>query len=98
MNKLEMNRAISRLEGNGHVMSACGNHVFAFVNGKLYEYDSIVDTGLNCMLRDKYEVSIEHMGGGACRVYCDDFGEICKSEFICERVVECILKSKGLYI
>lgn len=101
MNDLEMCKAIAKLEGlqsveyKGLVLVSHG-----FSCDK--PYNPITDLALNCMLRDKYEVQVDYRDRDITVWENDEATTAQSMRFeskgdIPRAVIECILKSQGLY-
>lgn len=64
-------------------------------------YNPITDLALNCAARDKYEVEVNY-SAFTVTDFCNDNLDITRVHFKCKSdvpavIIECILKSKGLY-
>ena len=106
MKTLGMIKAIARLEGvdvieqNGVVIcQSPAAHLSLALSDK---YNPIAELSLNCALRDKYnvEVAYRYEGCGWVVINHDD-GSVTDVNYasgeLCKAVIECILKSRGLY-
>lgn len=101
MNNLEMIKAFAGLEGiktsinhRTRKLEYMHSHIFACFK----EYNPITDLALNCMARDKYNVEVDYndmsvfiYGDFICSAYFSEKNKLPRA------VIECILKSKGLY-
>ena len=102
MNDLEMIKAFAKLEGavaTNIIESPDGVEVRFNRNGFL-PYNPITDLALNCAARDKYKVTIEYSKSPFCSIGIGTeciYVDIEDESKVSFDVIECILKSEGLW-
>jgi hypothetical protein len=97
-----MCKKIAELEGV-ELLTVCeiaGGPVVRYEAIEYGIYNPITDLALNCMLRDKYRVEIDYDSGEI--DICRGFAHLARSNYSGEEsipyaVIECILKSQGLW-
>lgn len=107
MNELKMIKAFAKLEGVNVVHSPIEIDSTAFPvtfftlkdNGYEHEeYNPVSDLALNCRARDEYRVSVDHYEMDVSIINERMFAVKFKSKEELKRaVIECILRSKGLW-
>ena len=104
MKELEMIKAFAELEGitfsDSYTYPFGDVYLWAEIydNGCYGWYNPITDVALNCAARDKYEATIEY-GEHSDFISVDGgfYSEVMDRNVIPVAVIECILKSKGLW-
>ena len=102
MNEFEMCKAIAELEGFEIVQQKTGGWFAATAHNKtVFDYNPITDLALNCELRDRYKVAVSYdyvESYALCEIdICLHYTAATTKQDIPRAVIECILKSEGLW-
>lgn len=106
MKQLDMIKAFAVLEGVHlpHFEVIPNTSHMELMNSEFEIYNPIIDLALNCAARDKYEVHTDYLNQSVSIWFRGEFADemICNAKInhaddVPYAIIECILKSKGLY-